>query len=354
MWKPLLDSKFISIYEDFTESKITLDNFNQLDLFLILNNFILNSAYYLEEKDFGERRINISLVETQNSIILELSNNGKELSERYKTNPNYILKPGITTKPENEGTGLGLWILNEAVERNGGRTEVIADFEGFKIKIIFSKQKVINIGIVEDKESELENIKRTFYSFYKENCDFQDYIIDEYGKKEELVNEILDDISSTRIDALVVDYLISTEGFKIEGNEIYESVKKHIQNFPVVILTQYVDDSQKSEIIDPDKVYRKSIFFDINTQKSKDSLKNIDISIRNFQRQKEEIEQKIVYEQQKIRDSEIDSSVLINLSELEFNLNKYRVSDNATELDKLFDISQLECAVKLIKDLGEL
>ena len=47
---------------------------------------------------------------------------------------------------------------------------------------------VINIGIVEDKESELENIKRTFYSFYKENCYSKDYIIYEYGKKEELVN----------------------------------------------------------------------------------------------------------------------------------------------------------------------
>ena len=42
---------------------------------------------------------------------------------------------------------------------------------------------VINIGIVEDKEPELENIKRTFYSFYKKNCDFQDYIIDEYRKR---------------------------------------------------------------------------------------------------------------------------------------------------------------------------
>lgn len=213
---------------------------------------------------------------------------------------------------------------------------------------------VINIGIVEDKESELDNIKRTFYSFYKENCDFQDYIIDEYGEKEELVNKILNDILNTRIDVLVVDYLISREGFKIVGNEVYESVKKHIQNFPVIILTQYVDDSQKSEIIDPDKVYRKSIFFDINTQESKDSLKNIDISIRNFQKQKEEIEQKILYEQQKIKDREIDPSVLINLSELELNLNKYIVSDSATELDKLFDTSQLECAVKLIKDLGEL
>lgn len=213
---------------------------------------------------------------------------------------------------------------------------------------------VIKIGIVEDKESELDNIKRIFYSYYKENCDFQDYIIDEYGEKEELVNKILDDIQNTRIDVLVVDYLISREGFKIVGNEVYESVKKHIQNFPVIILTQYVDDSQRSEIIDPDKVYRKSIFFDINTQESKDSLKNIDISIRNFQKQKEEIEQKILYEQQKIKDREIDPSVLINLSELELNLNKYIVSDSATELDKLFDTSQLECAVKLIKDLGEL
>lgn len=213
---------------------------------------------------------------------------------------------------------------------------------------------VIKIGIVEDKESELDNIKRIFYSYYKENCDFQDYIIDEYGEKEELVNKILDDIQNTRIDVLVVDYLISREGFKIVGNEVYESVKKHIQNFPVIILTQYVDDSQRSEIIDPDKVYRKSIFFDINTQESKDSLKNIDISIRNFQKQKEEIEQKILYEQQKIKYREIDPSVLINLSELELNLNKYIVSDSATELDKLFDTSQLECAVKLIKDLGEL
>ena len=213
---------------------------------------------------------------------------------------------------------------------------------------------MIKIGIVEDKESELENIKRIFYSYCKENCDFQDYIIDEYGEKEELVNKILDDILNTRIDVLVVDYLISREGFKIVGNEVYESVKRHIQNFPVIILTQYVDDSQRSEIIDPDKVYRKSIFFDINTQESKDSLKNIDISIRNFQRQKEEIEQKILYEQQKIKDREINPSVLINLSELELNLNKYKVSDSATELDKLFDTSQLECAVKLIKDLGEL
>ena len=82
---------------------------------------------------------------------------------------------------------------------------------------------MINIGIVEDKESELDNIKRGFYGYYRGDCGFQDYIIDEYGEKEELVNKILDDILNTRIDVLVVDYLISREGFKIVGNEVYES-----------------------------------------------------------------------------------------------------------------------------------
>ena len=71
----------------------------------------------------------------------------------------------------------------------------------------------------------------------------------------------------------MVDYLIS-ERFKIVGNEVYESVKNIFKISPVIIL-QYVDDSQRSEIIDPDKVYGKSIFFDINTQESKDSLKNM-------------------------------------------------------------------------------
>lgn len=36
---------------------------------------------------------------------------------------------------------------------------------------------MINIGIVEDKESELDNIKRCFYGYYRGDCGFQDYII---------------------------------------------------------------------------------------------------------------------------------------------------------------------------------
>ncbi|HFI0107118.1 TPA: hypothetical protein ACGOV5_001567 [Streptococcus suis] len=215
---------------------------------------------------------------------------------------------------------------------------------------------MIRIGIVEDSETELNNIKRTFYNFYntKEEFDFKDYILDEYGNKEELIKDILGDISNGTIDVLVVDYLISRKGFKVVGNDIYESVKRYIWNFPVVILTQYVDDSQKSEIIDPDKVYRKRIFFDLYHQASIDSLVKIDKSIRNFRKQKEKIEHEILSEQGKIRDGEIELSTLINLSELEHELNKYIVTDSVTELDKLFNTDKLEDAVRLVKELGEL
>ena len=42
---------------------------------------------------------------------------------------------------------------------------------------------VINIGIVEDKESELENIKRTFYSFIKKIVIFKIISLMNIGKR---------------------------------------------------------------------------------------------------------------------------------------------------------------------------
>ena len=46
--------------------------------------------------------------------------------------PNYILKPGITTKPENEGTGLGLWLQMKKQWKEMVGQEINRGFEGFK------------------------------------------------------------------------------------------------------------------------------------------------------------------------------------------------------------------------------
>ena len=58
------------------------------------------------------------------------------LAEKYKSNPDKIFEIGQTSKEKN-GTGLGLWIVKETVERNNGSIEVLERDSGFGLKIIF-------------------------------------------------------------------------------------------------------------------------------------------------------------------------------------------------------------------------
>ena len=135
LWKPLLDKKFIEI------QLVQLDENVQLalpivDLHLILNNFILNSAYYLEEAE-GERLIFFSIYEDDKKVYLEMSNNGPELDEKYMQNPDETLNARETTKKD--GTGLGLWIAREAAIRNAGELHVVPIKNGYMLRATWNK-----------------------------------------------------------------------------------------------------------------------------------------------------------------------------------------------------------------------
>ncbi len=135
LWKPLLNKKFIAI------QLVRLDENVQLalpiiDLHLILNNFILNSAYYLEEAE-GERMIFFSVYEDDKKVYLEMSNNGPELDEKYSQNPDETLNARETTKKD--GTGLGLWIAREAATRNAGELHVVPIKNGYMLRATWTK-----------------------------------------------------------------------------------------------------------------------------------------------------------------------------------------------------------------------
>ena len=98
------------------------------------HHLILNSAFFLEREINGsERTITISLSEEKDYIIFEFENNGPKLDKKYTSTPDIIFTAGETTK-EN-GTGLGLWICKDAVQRNNGEIHVVPCDLGFKIKI---------------------------------------------------------------------------------------------------------------------------------------------------------------------------------------------------------------------------
>ena len=132
-WIKLLEQKGIEVELNFTE-QINI-KISKIDLYLIFNNLYLNSAWFLEKKDGGKRKISITLIKNSDMIDISFKNNGPKLNEKYKYNPDQIFEPGETSKEE--GTGLGLWICKDAVNRNNGEIHTIQIENGFKIIINF-------------------------------------------------------------------------------------------------------------------------------------------------------------------------------------------------------------------------
>lgn len=137
-WTPLMSKKYIKIIFN-TENDEVIMNVAEIELYLIFNNFFLNAAWFLESQENKNRIITISLKKDKD-IVIVLKNNGPKLEDKYKDNPNKIFNAGETTKKE-KGTGLGLWITKEAVERNDGQIHVLNKENGFGLEIIFNSKK---------------------------------------------------------------------------------------------------------------------------------------------------------------------------------------------------------------------
>lgn len=135
-WSGLLEKKSIKLnIDDKNNYSIKCE---KIDLYLIFNNLILNSAFFLEQEINGnERSIDISFKDEKDNIIFIFQNNGPKLDKKYDNTPDIIFEAGETTK-EN-GTGLGLWICKDSVQRNNGEIHVVPCNMGFKIEIKWPK-----------------------------------------------------------------------------------------------------------------------------------------------------------------------------------------------------------------------
>lgn len=142
-WKPLLKTKHINILYDKPE-KIEY-NISVADVYLILNNFLLNSAWFLEKT--ADRKIFIELQPDEKNINLVLKNNGEKLNSKYRNNPYKIFDIGETSKikidhegnEEKRGTGIGLWIVNQCVQKYHAQIELLENIDGFGFIIKFPR-----------------------------------------------------------------------------------------------------------------------------------------------------------------------------------------------------------------------
>ncbi len=143
-WKPLLSKKLITVNPiEVTGSEDNcLCYISEIDLIIVLNNFLLNSADFLEKATVDARKINVSIIEKADQIIIDLENNGPPLNGIFASNPDKIFDAGVSTKimkNGKKGSGIGLWITQMVIHDNSGSIHVLEKQNGFGIRISLPK-----------------------------------------------------------------------------------------------------------------------------------------------------------------------------------------------------------------------
>ena len=107
----------MNIAEEY-EAGLPLVQGNFAQLGQVCMNLIKNAIEALKGM---EGQITLKTYQKDGEVVFECGDTGPGIPEEVRQN---IFKPFFTTKPVGEGTGLGLYICHQTVEKHGGRIEV--------------------------------------------------------------------------------------------------------------------------------------------------------------------------------------------------------------------------------------
>lgn len=107
------------------------------DLYIALTNLIENSIYWLEISKNNTKNIEIEVIETEDSTIIDFRDSGPGLTD-LEIESGAIFEPGYSKKID--GTGLGLAIAGEAIDRLKGDLKARKCRTGANFQIEFNKK----------------------------------------------------------------------------------------------------------------------------------------------------------------------------------------------------------------------
>lgn len=114
----------------------------EIDLDSIFNNLLVNSIdAFIISKINRPREVNVKLKQNEKGIVLDYFDNGPGLSKDI-VEPEKIFEALFTTRRnehtgEEEGTGLGMWLVKSIVTENDGKISLLYPEIGFGIRITF-------------------------------------------------------------------------------------------------------------------------------------------------------------------------------------------------------------------------
>lgn len=212
------------------------------------------------------------------------------------------------------------------------------------------------IGLIDDEDEQLKAIRRTIKTNADKNefFDFKTYELANDSKNliDDIFKTVMTDIENETISSLIIDFKIMVKATKVKGSDIFIKIKDVVPYFPIIILTEVVEESKESDFIDSDKVYRKKDFFKLETDYSKEKVKNIFDSIKKYTSQRDKLSVSLK-EKKRIMIENMTSETIQPVLDVENKLKNYIPVRN-TEIDAVFDKSKIKEIVDLIDKANEL
>jgi signal transduction histidine kinase len=139
-WETILENRGIEL--DISEVEQLDMRVYEIDIDSIYNNLLVNSIdAFIISKENRPRKIKIKCSANQKGIIIDYEDNGPGLSSDI-IDVEKIFEPLYTTKRnqytgEEEGTGLGMWLVKSIVQENDGTINLLYPEVGFGLRISF-------------------------------------------------------------------------------------------------------------------------------------------------------------------------------------------------------------------------
>lgn len=141
LWNNINEDR--NIFINFESKEDVLYQCIECEIVSIISNLISNSIASFEMGNNNTNNIiSIKLINKENGVRIEYQDNGYGLLEIYKKNPYKILEANETSKVnkkgQKEGTGMGMWIINNIVNKYNGTIDLGKNKkseEGFYIDI---------------------------------------------------------------------------------------------------------------------------------------------------------------------------------------------------------------------------
>lgn len=207
------------------------------------------------------------------------------------------------------------------------------------------------IGIIDDEPFNVKTIRGVIKAHTKENVTFKSYLIDNLNEVSisKIYKEVLKDIENNDISTLIIDEKIISNSNEIRGSEIFEKIKQKVDKFPMIILTNYPNECMKDNIIDPDKIYKKIDFLNIESDISKELVNKIFLNALKYREQRGLIEQKIKELEEDIKNNGYQSKTVNNIIKNEEILQDLKPTDYR-QIEKLMKPEEIKEILDLIKE----